>query len=70
MHVTLSESSRASDLAEYLSLHGAYISHTHAGVIEVGFVGSLSVECQWGETERRVQAWVEANPGIVAAISE
>ena len=69
MQIKLSEPSRTSDLAKYLARHGAYVSHTSAGVIEVGFVGSLNVESQWAETERRLQAWVEANPNVIAAVS-
>jgi hypothetical protein len=69
MQVTLSEPSRVSDLAQFLADHAAYVSHAHVGVLEVGFIGSLNVESQWVEAERQVQAWVEANPDVVAAIS-
>jgi hypothetical protein len=56
MQVTLSEPSRASDLAQFLARHGAYVSHTNAGVIEVGFIGSLSSDCHWSEAERHPQS--------------
>lgn len=69
MYVQLSEPSRASDLAQFLARHGAYVSQLRAGVIEVGFIGSLNVESQWVEAERQLQAWVEANPGVIAAIA-
>jgi hypothetical protein len=70
MQVMLSEPSRASDLAQFLVCHGAYVTHGDAGVIEIGFIGSLCVESQWAEAERQVQAWVEANPDVIAAVSE
>ncbi len=69
MQVKLSAPSRASDLAEFLARHGAYVSHRGVGVVEVGFIGSLNVDSQWLEAERHVQAWVEANPDVVVAVS-
>lgn len=70
MRVTVSEPARASDLAQFLARRGAYVSHSNAGVIEVGFIGSLRIDCQWSEAERHLQAWIDANPDVIAALSE
>ena len=69
MHVQLSEPARASDLAQFCARHGAYVSHTDLGFIQIGFIGSLCVESQWVEAERQLQAWLEANPDVVVAVS-
>ena len=68
MRVEVSDPGAVSSLAEFLSLHDAYVTVLGPGVLEVGFIGSLNVEHQAAETERRLREWMAAHPGVVVVV--
>jgi hypothetical protein len=70
MRVEVSDPGVASGLAEFLSRHDAYVSVLGPGVLEVGFIGSLNVEHQAAETERRLREWMAAHPDVIVAVSD
>ena len=70
MRVEVSDPDMVSSLAEFLSRHDAYVSVLGAGILEVGFVGSLNVEHQAAETERRLREWMAAHPDVVVVVRD
>jgi hypothetical protein len=70
MRVEVSDPSAAADLAEFLSAHDAYVSVLGPGLLEVGFVGSLNVERQGAETERRLREWMASHPDVVVVVTD
>lgn len=70
MRVEVSDPSAAADLAEFLSTHDAYVSVLGPGLLEVGFVGSLNVEQQAAETERRLREWMARHPDVVVVVRD
>jgi hypothetical protein len=70
MRVEVSDPGEVSNLAEFLSRHDAYVSVLGPGVLEVGFVGSLNVEHQVAETERRIREWMAAHPDAVVVVRD
>jgi len=70
MRVEVSDPDMVSSLAEFLSRHDAYVSVLGAGLLEVGFVGSLNAEHQAAETERRLREWMAAHPDVVVVVRD
>lgn len=70
MRVEVSDPGLLPDLAEFLTARDAYVSVLGPGVLEVGFVGSLNVERQIVETERRLREWMANHPEVVVVVRD
>jgi hypothetical protein len=71
VRIKLADSSKLPKLIEFLTTDDdAYITQIGANEIEVGFVGSLNSGAQHMATELRLRGWLQANPDVVATLTE
>jgi hypothetical protein len=71
VRIKLADSSKLPKLIEFLTTDAdAYVTQISADEIEVGFVGSLNSGAQHMTTELRLRGWLQANPDVVATLTE
>jgi hypothetical protein len=69
MRVEVSDPSLVPALVEFFTDRDAYVGVPEAGVLDVGFVGSLNTEQQVVRLEQLVRQWMADHPGVIVVVT-